>query len=201
MPDHYFTEAPASAHDMRAFSLEHAGRTLRFETDAGVFSKGHLDQGTRLLVNALPADFTGRALDLGCGWGAVGVCMAAQWPQAEIVLVDINARAVALARQNIAANGLTATVVQGDGPASAEGVFDLIALNPPIRAGKPAVYRLFDQSVACLAAGGALYIVMRKQQGAPSAKAYLETLDLRVEVMARAGGFRVMRCTRRAEGA
>lgn len=198
MNEHYFSEAPVSGHDMQTFTLAFAGRTLRFETDAGVFSKGHLDQGTSLLINALPPAFAGRAVDLGCGWGPVGVCMAAQWQQATVFLTDINARAVALACKNLAANGLTAAALQGDGLDALEGTFDLIATNPPIRAGKQVIYRLFSQSAARLVPGGALYVVMRKQQGASSAKAYLATLGLRVEVVARSGGFHVMRCAREA---
>lgn len=195
MPDHYYAQTPTSAHDPKSFTISCAGKQLRFETDAGVFSKGHLDQGTALLLEALPEAFSGRALDLGCGWGPVGVCMAARWPEAQVVMTDINERAVSLAQKNAQANGLSAEAVQGDGFASVSGTFDLIATNPPIRAGKATVYALFSQSMERLNAQGALYVVMRKQQGADSAQKYMQTLAKQVDIVARGGGFRVFRCT------
>lgn len=195
MGDHYYSETPTSAHEARAFTIQHRGHALRFETDAGVFSKGHLDKGTELLLGALPEIFDGRALDLGCGWGAVGVCMAADWPGAEVVLTDINERAVDLARANLQRNGLDAIAVSGDGLAATEGTFSLIATNPPIRAGKAVVYRFFADSAKRLTPDGALYVVMRKQQGAESAKRYLQTLFRTVETVARGGGFHVLVAT------
>lgn len=193
MGEQYFAKSPTAAHDARAATVECAGRTLRFETDAGVFSKGELDKGTALLIDALPPAFDGRALDLGCGWGAVGACMAAMWPRAEVALSDVNERAVALARANLTANGLRGAVYESDGLSGVPGTFDLIALNPPIRAGKDVVYRLFTESAARLNASGALYVVIRKQQGADSAKRFLEAALGRVETVGRSAGYHVLR--------
>lgn len=193
MSEHYYSQTPASAHTPHVFTVEHAGLTLTFETDAGVFSKRHLDKGTALLIRALPEAQGGRVLDLGCGWGAVGVCMAAKWKEAAVFMTDINARAVALSRMNLTRNGLDGTVAQGDGLTHLEGLFDLIAVNPPIRAGKAVIYRLFEQCAARLEREGAMYIVMRKQQGAPSAAKYLKTLFAQVETVAHGGGFHVLR--------
>lgn len=193
MNEHYYTENPSSAHDTRTFAHVCKGRTLHFETDAGVFSKAHVDKGTALLQKTLPEVYTGRALDLGCGWGALGVFMAAQWPAAQVVLSDINERAVMLARKNLARNGLHATVYQSDGLEAIEGIFGLIATNPPIRAGKAAVYRLYEESIARLAQGGILYIVIRKQQGAESTLAFVRERMADVQVVERSGGFWVIR--------
>ena len=193
MDEQYFNPSPQSAHDARVFEHTWAGRALRFETDAGVFSKRKLDSGTLLLLASLPKAFAGRALDLGCGWGAMGICMLAMWPGANVCMTDINARAVALARANLRANGLDAEVWQGDGLSQATGCFDLIATNPPIRAGKAVVYRLFEESLARLAPGGALYAVMRRQQGADSAARWLGERCGRVEIAGRGGGYRVFR--------
>ena len=192
MPDHYYTEVPASAHDERAVTVRALGQEMTFMTDAGVFSRDGLDRGTELLLKALPA-LSGRVLDLGCGWGAVGVALGKRYPGLEIVMTDINTRAVDLARRNLAANGVAATVVQGDGFAAVEGAFDAIVTNPPIRAGKAVIYGLFDAARGHLKPGGALYAVMRKQQGAPSALKYLQEIYASAEIIDRGSGFHVMR--------
>ena len=145
MPDHYYTENPNSAHDERRVALRALGNELTFITDAGVFSRDGLDRGTELLLDALPA-LSGRVLDLGCGWGAVGVALGKRWPELDIVMTDINSRAVGLAWRNLTENGVRATVVQGDGFAAVEGKFDAIVTNPPIRAGKAVIYGLFAQA-------------------------------------------------------
>ena len=193
MTEHYYTKDPASRHEEHAFALDCAGRTLQFETDAGVFSKLKLDTGTALLLKALPETFHGRALDLGCGWGPVGCCMAARWQHARIALCDVNERAAGLARENLRRNNLSGEVSCGDGLDAVEGAFDLIAVNPPIRAGKAVIYRLFAQSAQRLTAGGNLSVVMRRAQGAESAGKELKTLFPKVETVERGGGYRVFR--------
>ncbi len=195
MSEHYYTENPTSGHDERRIALRALGRELTFTTDAGVFSRDGLDRGTEVLLDALP-ELSGRVLDLGCGWGAVGVALGAKYPALEIVMTDINQRAVDLARRNLAANGVRAEVVQGDGFAAVEGAFDAIITNPPIRAGKAVIYGLFAQARDFLKPGGALYIVIRKQQGAPSALKYLKELYGDAEVIDRGSGFHVIRARR-----
>ena len=192
MPDHYYTENPNSAHDERRVALRALGNELTFITDAGVFSRDGLDRGTELLLDALPA-LSGRVLDLGCGWGAVGVALGKRWPELDIVMTDINSRAVGLARRNLTENGVKATVVQGDGFAAVEGKFDAIVTNPPIRAGKAVIYDLFAQARDHLKPDGALYVVIRKQQGAPSALKYLKEIYARAETVGRGSGFHVLR--------
>ena len=192
MPDHYYTENPVSAHGERRVALQALGNALTFITDAGVFSRDGLDRGTEVLLNALPP-LEGRVLDLGCGWGAVGVALGKRYPDLDIVMTDINSRAVGLTRRNLAENGVTATVLQGDGFAAVEGCFDAIVTNPPIRAGKAVVYGLFAQAREHLNPGGALYAVIRKQQGAPSALKYLREIYSRAEIVDRGSGFHVMR--------
>ena len=194
MPDHYYTENPNSAHDERRVTLRALGNELTFTTDAGVFSRDGLDRGTEVLLNALPP-LSGRVLDLGCGWGAVGVALGRKYPGLDIVMTDINSRAVALARRNLAENGVRAEVVQGDGFESVEGLFDAVVTNPPIRAGKAVIYGLFAGARERLAPGGALYVVIRKQQGAPSALKYLRETFAGAEVIDRGSGFHVIRAT------
>ena len=112
------------------------GRTVEFLTDSGVFSRGHVDFGSRVLAENLPA-LTGRVLDLGCGYGFLGLAAKLLHPGiGELVLCDVNTRALGLARRNAERLGLPATILESDGFAAVEGRFDAILTNPPVRAGK-----------------------------------------------------------------
>ena len=195
MSEHYYTEDPLSQHDERRVTVQALGHVLTFTTDAGVFSRDGLDRGTEVLLEALPP-LAGRVLDLGCGWGALGVCLGKSAPELDIVMTDVNRRAVALASRNAEENGVRAQVLQGDGFAPVEGLFDAIVTNPPIRAGKGVIYDLFARALEHLRPGGALYVVMRKQQGAPSALKYLRQIAAGAEVIGRGSGFHVIRATR-----
>ena len=192
MPDHYYTANPTSEHAERQIAARVFDCDLVFTTDAGVFSHDGLDRGTEILLNALPA-LSGRVLDLGCGWGAVGVALGRRQPELEIVMTDINRRAADLARRNLAANGVRAEVLEGDGYARVEGMFDAVITNPPIRAGKAAIYGMFAGARERLLPGGTLYIVIRKQQGAPSALKYLKEIYAEAEVIEREAGYWVIR--------
>ena len=194
MTEHYYTSNPSAAHDERQFDVEIFGRTLRFTTDAGVFSRDGLDRGTEVLLKALPP-LSGRVLDLGCGWGAVGVALAAADPALEIVMTDVNRRAAELARRNLLVNGARAEVLMGDGFEAVTGAFDAIVTNPPIRAGKAVIYGLFERARDFLLPGGALYVVIRKQQGAPSALKFLKEKYTSAELIDRSSGFHVIRAT------
>ena len=194
MSDHYYTASPESAHRLETCAFEYRGAALRFTTDAGVFSRGEVDYGTRALLNALPNDLSGRGLDLGCGWGAVGITIGKKGPACRIVMSDVNERALELAEKNAQANDVAAEVFRSDGLQSVPGVFDFIVTNPPIRAGKETIYRLFSESESRLRSGGRLYLVIRKQQGAQSAIRYLNTVFARVEPIDKSGGFWVIRC-------
>ncbi|MDR0396491.1 MAG: methyltransferase, partial [Oscillospiraceae bacterium] len=176
---HYFTAAEDSPHRPRVLSVTVGARELAFETDSGVFSRGGLDEGSRILLEALERfePMTGRALDLGCGWGALGIVLAARNDGLDVTMCDINPRAATLAAGNIRRNRLDESRVRAiasDGLRSVAGAFDWIFMNPPIRAGKETVRGLIDEAAGSLAEGGRLALVWRKQQGAPSAMAWLE---------------------------
>lgn len=194
MSDHYFSASPTSEHRYAEAEYVYRGETLRFLTDAGVFSRGEVDFGTDVLLRALPQEMTGRVLDLGCGWGAVGASVGKKYPACRIVMSDVNERALALAAKNAAANGVQAEMAQSDGLERVEGPFDYILTNPPIRAGKQVIYRLFAESAQKLSPEGSLYIVIRKQQGAESAVKYLKTIFQQVDTVDKSGGFWVIRC-------
>lgn len=195
MNDQYYTADPSSASNPTPCAFPYRGYGLNFMTDAGVFSKGELDAGSRLLLDALPA-LSGDVLDIGCGWGAIGVAIAKANKAARVTMVDVNRRALELCRANCERNGVSAEVLESDGMAAVKGrAFDAIVTNPPIRAGKQVIYRMFADASASLNAGGALYLVIRKQQGAESCVKYLKTLFETVEKVDKSAGFWVLKAT------
>ena len=195
MNDQYYTADPHSESKPMPCAFPYRGYGLNFMTDAGVFSKGELDVGTRLLLDALPA-LSGDVLDLGCGWGAIGVAVARANREARVVMADVNHRALGLAKDNCARNGVTAEVIESDGMAAVMGrTFDAVITNPPIRAGKQVIYKMFADAAVSLKAGGALYLVIRKQQGAESCVKYLKTLFDEVEKLDKSAGFWVLKAS------
>lgn len=194
MTQHYFTSNPQSAHDERAIQVELAGVRADFCTDAGVFSRDGLDFGSRLLIETVHPLLHGRVLDMGCGWGAIGVLLAKLCPGVQITMADINERAVALAARNARQNGVIAETLVSDGYENIAPAFDAIVTNPPIRAGKQTVYRILDGAKTRLAPGGRLFLVIRKEQGAPSAQTHLQGVYGRVELLARKKGYWILAC-------
>ena len=174
MPEYYYTNTPTSEHEERSFRAVFAGKVLAFDTDAGVFSKQHVDPGSELLCKSLPDDLSGDVLDMGCGWGAMTVMTLARFPKANMTMADVNERALGLAVSNVEKNRMTAKAVLSDGFEKIEGEFDAVITNPPIRAGKAVIYKMFEDAKAHLREGGSLYLVIRKQQGAPSALKFLK---------------------------
>ena len=193
MSEHYYTQNPTSEHHEREISARIFERDFVFTTDSGVFSRDGVDSGTRTLIEALP-ELTGRVLDLGCGWGASGLPVAKKNPGCTVVMTDINERAAELARKNAARNRVTnVEITTGDALESVTGEFTAIFTNPPIRAGKQKIYQMFADCREHLVPGGCLYIVIRKQQGAPSALKYLNEIYEEAQVIDRSGGFWVIR--------
>lgn len=199
MSEHYYTENPTSESRPEEAVFTYRGHELRLITDAGVFSRGELDAGTRILLAALPETIPGNILDLGCGWGPVGICVSLENPESHITFSDINLRALELAKRNAEKYGVRGAFVHSDGFADIEGAFDAVITNPPIRAGKQTIYQMFADSEKRLTPGGSLYLVIRKQQGAPSAQKYLTALFSKVEVLDKSGGYWVFRCQKEAE--
>ena len=194
MNDHYYTRDPQSASRPAECEWNYRGIDLRFTTDAGVFSRGEVDTGTKVLLEALPEEMGGEILDLGCGWGVIGISIARKWPAAKVTMADVNTRALDLSRENAKRNRAEVICTESDGMAAFEGkAFDAVVTNPPIRAGKQVIYKMFADAAECLKPGGALYLVIRKQQGAESCLKYLQTVFPQVEKLDRSGGFWVLK--------
>ena len=194
MNDHYYTRVPQSESKPVSCEYSYRGVEMTFRTDAGVFSKGEVDTGTRLLLEALPEKMSGDSLDLGCGWGVIGISIARKWPETRVTLADVNTRALDLSRENAKRNRAEVVCVESDGMTALKGqTFDAVVTNPPIRAGKQVIYRMFADAAKSLKPSGALYLVIRKQQGAESCMKYLQTIYGSVEKLDRSGGFWVLK--------
>ncbi|SDJ71979.1 class I SAM-dependent methyltransferase [Streptococcus gallolyticus] len=191
----YYAENPDSAHDIHELKVTLLGYPFKFLTDSGVFSKKMIDYGSQVLLNTLDFEKGKTLLDLGCGYGPLGVSLAkVQGVQA--TMVDINNRAIDLAQQNAEKNGVTANIFQSNIYEKVTGTFDYIISNPPIRAGKQVVHAIIADSINYLKDGGSLTIVIQKKQGAPSAKAKMEEIFGNVDILKRDKGYYILRSTK-----
>ncbi len=193
---HYFTAQPETPSAPRQFDVAVRGVELTLTSDRGIFSHGRGDPGSLSLAKKMELPETGDILDLGCGYGLLGLIAAKLAPAAHITLVDINERATRLAAENAAANGITnVEVLTGDAPeVLGERTFDAVLCNPPIRAGKDEVFRLLADAAARLQQGGALWLVIRTSQGAKSRIRDIAPLFANVETISRKWGYRIFKC-------
>lgn len=194
---HYYTDNRQLPHDRKEISFRFSGLNFTFQTDSGVFSRDRVDTGTAILLNALAKEgLKGRILDMGCGYGVIGIVVGKAFAGTEVVMADVNPRAVECAVSNAQRNGADCKILVSDGFKQIEGSYNIIISNPPIRAGKAVIYTMFEDSVRFLEPEGRLYLVMRKQHGALSAVRKLEELFNTVEIIAKDKGFFVIRACR-----
>ena len=191
---HYFENDDSLPKDRKEISFRFLGAVYTFRTMAGVFSKSDLDYGTRVLLETVFSEgIQGSMLDLGTGFGPVGVLTKLHFPKTRVTMSDVNERACSLAKENALRYRADVTVTVSDGFSGIPDIFDVILLNPPIRAGKQVIYRLFEESRQHLSAEGNLWIVIRKDQGAKSALRELERLFAAAEVIRKDRGYWVIR--------
>lgn len=193
---HYFDENPQTAHDRKEISFRFSSVNYTFVTDSSLFSKDKVDTGTQILLGAVAKCGTGnKVLDLGCGYGVVGVVLNRMFG-CSVDACDVNRRAVECSVSNAQRNNAKVRAIVSDGFENLTDTYDDIVLNPPIRAGKAVIYRLFEDSYRHLNDGGHLWIVIRKQHGALSAQKKLEEIFSEVEFVDRDKGFHVYKATR-----
>ena len=206
--EHYFSAKPASADERRQISVTLDGRAFSLETAPGVFSPGHVDLGTTVLLDTVGAPPTGEVLDLGCGWGPIALTAALRQPSARVTALDVNERAMDLLRLNVArvkasAPDLAPIAVVTADEVPAEARFDAIWSNPPIRIGKDALHALLAAWLPRLVPGGEAWLVVQRHLGADSLARWIaeQTDDAgspwgEVEKIRSAKGFRVLRLLR-----
>jgi 16S rRNA (guanine1207-N2)-methyltransferase len=173
--DHYFTAEPASAAERRTLDVSLAGRRVQVQTAQGVFCPDRLDVGTAVLLEHVPAPpATGAVLDLGCGWGPIAMTLGLLSPQASVWAVDVNQRALDLARHNAAAVGLADFHACTPEEVPADLTFATIWSNPPIRVGKAVLHDMLLTWLPRLAGGGTAYLVVQKNLGSDSLQRWLD---------------------------
>ena len=198
--EHYYSRKQTSEESVKAVEAVFGDREFIFMTSSGVFSRNFVDFGSRLLIETvMNEDLPGspRILDIGCGYGPVGIVLAASKGDSTVEMTDINERAVKLARENIELNDISnAKVSVSDSFGSINGKYDVIVTNPPIRAGKSIVYGFFEGAYGKLNEGGCFYCVIQKKQGADSAERKLSELFGNCSLIARKSGYRILKSCR-----
>lgn len=193
--EHYYTNNPTSKSEERLIDYKIKDKSIKFYSDNGVFSKGHVDIATNFMLNVLlEENISGDVLDLGCGYGTIGITLS-KFFDINVTMLDINERALNLARKNAKLNNLeNLKIIESDGFKNVNNTFDTIITNPPIRAGKSVIYKMYEDSYHHLKDGGVLYLVINKKHGAPSTKEYLTQLFGNCEILDKKTGFNVMKC-------
>jgi len=197
---HYFDENPTTPSGPKTIEARFHGIDFVFTSDSAVFSKKQIDFGTKLLLDTAILDLhtrcikKGRLLDMGCGYGVIGITMKRVFPAMDVVLADINQRALTLAQENAKSNHSPfVTILPSDGWEKIEGSFDVVMTNPPVRAGKKTVFAFYDGAFENLNPGGFLYVVLQKKQGAPSSFSHMEELFGNCEIVKKEAGYWIMR--------
>lgn len=199
MADHYFSNNPVSKSDRRRWKFELRGQTFTFLSDQGVFSKNEVDFGSRLLIHTFEQpEEQGAFLDVGCGYGPIGLSLAKEFVNRRVDMVDVNERALELAGENAILNGVTnVSVFQSNVYENVSGQYAAILSNPPIRAGKKVVHEILERANEHLVPGGELWVVIQKKQGAPSALAKMEEIYSTVEVVKKEKGYYIIKSKKR----
>lgn len=197
--EQYYSNNPTSKSDEREIEYVIKDRKIKLIVDNGVFSKNHVDIATNFMLNTILSteEISGEVLDLGCGYGVVGIVLYKFFKNIKVTMLDINERALGLAKKNCKKNGLeNVSILESDGftEIQKDEMFDIIVTNPPIRAGKQVIYKMYEDSFNHLKKGGKLYLVINKKHGAPSTKEYLMELFGNCEVLDKKTGFNVLKC-------
>lgn len=196
---HYFENDPRLKHNRKQLVFRFLGVDYKLMSDAGVFSKDHVDLGTQTMLTYLINHPTsGSFLDLGCGYGVVAIVVKKNFPETEVIASDVNQRALSLTIENAQLNDVNITSVLSDGFENIHQMFNSIAFNPPIKVGKKKMYALLLEARDHLTTDGVLTLVIRKDQGAKSALNYVQSIFHSCHVSVKHKGFWVITCIKSA---
>ena len=189
--EHYYSKEQASPLDLKKISQRIKGNNFDFYTASGIFSRDKVDKGTLILAENMIIDKNAKVLDIGCGIGIIGIA-AAKIFNANVIMGDINKRAVMLAKKNIQLNNVNAIICQGDLYENIkDSDFDVVLTNPPQTAGKELCFRLIEQSKGHLKQGGNLQLVARHNKGGATLSKKMEDVFGNVKIIAKKSGYSV----------
>lgn len=191
---HYFINDEKLKSEKRNLNFNFKGFSFKFISDNGVFSKNEIDEGSEILLTAfLNSSKRGRTLDVGAGVGVIGITISKVTGN-DVDMLEINKRAVDLCKENIDANGVSnCNVFESDIYEKANGTYDVVISNPPIRAGKKVVFEILEKAKDYLNSAGELWVVIRKNQGADSAKKKMTEVYGNCEIIKRDSGFYILK--------
>ena len=196
---HYFIEKQHKPDDYFEFEGEIADMKFKFRSCDSIFSKNEIDEGTRTLLTTIfdKVELKGSGLDLGCGYGVIGISIINKLGL-NCDMIDVNGTAVELARHNLMLNGIRsgANVFKSNGFEAVKGTYDFIVTNPPIKTGKKLLFELMDGCFSHLNIGGTLTLVIRKDHGEESLKRKLTELFGNCEILKRNKGFYILHCVK-----
>lgn len=191
---HYFIEDDTLVPNIETFVYYFKDSKFTFTSNSGMFSPGHTDYASGLLMQMLP-QLSGSLLDLGCGWGVIGIVLG-KYYNLDVTMADINGRALECAKNNCKQNNFEAEIIKSDCFENIDKSFDTITLNPPIHAGKNVIFDMYDGAYAHLNTGGKFYIVIQKKHGAQSSIQKLNDLFSNCEILYKKKGYFILCCTK-----
>jgi len=191
---HYFNPKPEVASKPHTVRLRAGSVDLELQADRGVFGARRIDLGTLVLLKEAPAPpATGDILDLGAGYGPIAIFLAKAAPAARIWAVDVNERALELARANAEAAGLENVTVAAPDDVPPDVRFAAIYSNPPVRVGKSGLHEILNRWLDRLEAGGSAYLVVQRNMGSDSLATWLAASGRTVERLKSKKGYRILR--------
>ncbi len=196
---HYFIEKEHNKEDYFEFEDTIADMTFKFRSCDSIFSKDEIDEGTRTLLNTIfdKLELKGAGLDLGCGYGVIGMSIIKKLGL-NCDMIDVNGTAVELSTHNLMANGIRsgANVFKSNGFENVSNTYDFIVTNPPIKTGKKLLFELMEGCFSHLKEGGTLTLVIRKDHGEESLKKKLIEVFGNCEILKRNKGFYILHCVK-----
>ncbi len=194
MTEHYYSTTPKSTPNIGLIKTHLCGKPFEFVTASSVFSKKRIDTGTRLLIESMILPDCGTVLDVGCGYGAVGIAAASFHPALQVTMTDVNMRAVRLARENMERNKIANAEVKCGFlyEAVEDSRFNVVLSNPPVSGGMDIVNAIITKASDVMSAESALQMVVRSKIGAKTLPAILEATFGNCKIVAREAGYRVL---------
>ncbi len=192
MTEHYYSEKQTSKLRIKKINTNLRKNNLKFYTASGVFSIGKIDKGTKLLIEKSIIKPNYKILDLGCGYGPIGISIAKAFPSTQILMTDINQRAIKLAKNNVKLNNITnIEIKQSNLYNNIKEKFNTILTNPPQTAGKETCFKLIEQAKDHLKKDGLLQLVARHNKGGKELEKKMKEIFGNVKDIAKQAGYRV----------